>query len=97
MVKEGPTDDSGKTTAEGKLGSFPKGVCKDFLNKVCKRGARCKFSHAGARKSASRLQPACLDFLNGRCKKSSECKYRHISEAEHEAEKAASDAQSGNH
>merc|ERR1712105_215354 len=90
MEMEGPTDDSGKPIAEGKQMSFPKGVCKDFLNKVCKRGVRCKYSHAGAKKSASRLRPACLNFLNGKCKLSIwQCKFRHISEAEHERENAA--------
>merc|ERR1712030_111607 len=82
--KKDPTDDSGKPIAEGEQAIFPKGVCKDFLNKVCKRGARCKYSHAGAKKSASRLRPACLNFLNGKCKLGIwQCKFRHISKAEH--------------
>merc|ERR1712105_322868 len=58
---EGPTDNSGKPMAA-------KGVCKDFLNKVCKRGDNCKFSHVGAKKSASRLRAVCKNFLNGKCK-----------------------------
>jgi len=95
---EGPTDDSGKPIAEGKQTSFPKGVCKDFLNKVCKRGINCKFSHVGARKSASRLRPVYKNFLNGKCKLSIwQCKFRHISEAENEREKAADRVQSGSH
>ena len=96
--KEDPTDDSGKPIAEGEQASLPKGVCKDFLNKVCKRGFRCKYAHPGAKRSAPNLRPACLNFLNGKCKLGLwQYKFRHISEAEHEKEKAADRAQSGSH
>ena len=95
--KVDPTDDSGKPEAEGVLASIPKGVCKDFLNKVCKRGYKCKYNHPGATRTAPKLRPACLNFLNRKCKLTlSHCKFRHISEAEHEKEKAER-AQRGDH
>ena len=96
--KVDPTDDSGKPEAEGVLASIPKGVCRDFLNGLCKRGYKCKYNHPGARRTAPNLRPACLNFLNGKCKLTLwQCKFRHISEAEHKKEKAADRAQRGNH
>ena len=96
-----PADDSEKPKEETARAGIPKGMCRDFLNGLCKRGARCRFDHPDARRTASSLRPACLNFLNGKCKLTLwQCKFRHISEAEHEKEKAAKAAyraQHGNH
>merc|ERR1712030_299387 len=93
-----PPDNPGKPEEEAVLARIPKGVCKNFLWGLCRRGNECKFTHPGARKAAPNLRPACLNFLNGKCKLNLwQCKYRHISEAEHEKEKAADRAQGWNH
>lgn len=41
------------------------GVCKDFLNGRCQRGAQCRFSHEGTPIAPVREQPVCKDFQNG--------------------------------
>ena len=72
-------------------------VCRDWVRNVCRRGERCKFSHAGPGGGAevgvggARLQDKmefCHDYQNNRCTRAL-CKYIHcISDVEAEFKKS---------
>ncbi|XP_064455375.1 zinc finger CCCH domain-containing protein 10-like [Ornithodoros turicata] len=84
---------TGSMTLNGTDGTACSSVCRDFLRKVCHRGARCKFVHPETEDSDDVGSPRhtepifCHDFQNSECLRPS-CKFLHCTRQEEEAYRA---------